>query len=331
MRGVSTTEETLYSLTLNNSNQSEYEVLDNLSKDQIIDLSVLETEDLIFVGWSDGDNLYYRHYTVWENRTLTVVFEDPEEVFVIESSPNDKYHQIAYDMKLYDEGLEITEENFFLVGGIPFVIKSPDFEDDHYSNEQYLFISNYFQLVYDTLVNQEDYYYLIDIDRFIDWFIVNEVMKNVDSGYSSVYFHKDKGKGLKMGPVWDFDLSSGNPGHLQEDLRGPEGWYTSRSDKNVFFYFLMQYESFQEALKLRWNEVYETILLEMLASIYPLVDSMARSRYLNFQTWDIIGKNDEWYTASEILELVTYEEQVWFLLDYLTKRVEWLNTEINLL
>lgn len=93
--GVSTTEETLYSLTLNNSDQSEYEVLDNLSKDQIIDLPVLEAEDLIFVGWSDGDNLYYLDYTVWENRTLTAVFEDPEEVFVIESSPDDKYHQIT--------------------------------------------------------------------------------------------------------------------------------------------------------------------------------------------------------------------------------------------
>jgi hypothetical protein len=273
------------------------------------------------------NNVYQGNYMLSDQIEVS-----SNRVNVEEKSPDiDTGYLIEYDMKIYDEGLEITEENFFLVGGIPFVIKSPDIEDDHYSHDQYIFIYNYFQSVYDTLQNKQDYSHLIDIDSFIDWFIVNEVMKNVDSGYSSVYFHKEKAGLLKMGPVWDFDLSSGNPGHLQDDLRGPEGWYTSRPDKNVFFYFLMQYESFQEALKLRWNEVYEDILLEMLNSIYPLVDSMARSRYLNFQTWDIIGKNDEWYTAPEILELVTYEEQVWFLLDYLTKRVEWLNTEINLL
>jgi hypothetical protein len=182
--------------------------------------------------------------------------------------------------------------------------------------------------LYQILKNKGDYSELIDEASFIDWFIVNEFLKNVDSGYSSVYFHKDKSGLLKMGPVWDFDLSSGNYGHLQEDLRGPEGWYTARYDKNIFFLHLMEYPTFRANLKLRWNEVYDLILAN-IESIYPLVDSMARSRYLNFELWNIIGSNLDWYTAPEILVLDTYEEQVYFLIDFLTKRAEWLNQAIN--
>ena len=155
------------------------------------------------------------------------------------------------------------------------------------------------------------------------------MFKNVDSGYSSVYFFKDKGGKLKMGPVWDFDLSTGNPGHLRDDLRGPEGWYTSRSDKNVFFYYLMQYPEFQEQLKDRWNEVYESVILGTLDDVLIVSDSIAHSSYMNFQKWDIIGINYEWYTASEIYDLKTYDEQVWFLYDYLEARIDWLNEEIN--
>ncbi|MGD9760960.1 MAG: CotH kinase family protein [Candidatus Izemoplasmatales bacterium] len=241
----------------------------------------------------------------------------------------DTGYLIEYDYRLYDEGLDVTEENFFLVEWIPFVIKSPDISDDNYSHDQYLFISSYMQMVYNTLKNHESYNHLIDEASFIDWFIVNEVMKNVDSGYSSVYFYKEKQGLLKMGPVWDFDLSSGNYGHLQEDLRGPEGWYTARYDKNIFFMYLMEYEGFRTNLKTRWNEVYEEVVLKAIDNIYSLVDMIARSRYLNFSQWNIIGTNSDWYTSPEILALDTYEEQVFFLVDFLNKRASWLNEAIN--
>ena len=243
----------------------------------------------------------------------------------------DTGYLLEYDLRLYDVGLDVTEENFFLIDWIPFVIKSPDISDAHYSHDQYLFISSYMQLVYSTLKNHQSYDHLIDESSFIDWFIVNEVMKNVDAGYSSVYFYKEKQGLLKMGPVWDFDLSAGNYGHLQADLRGPEGWYAARYDKNIFLMYLMEYESFRTNLKIKWNEVYEDVILKAIDEIYGVVDSIARSRYLNFSMWNVIGTNLDWYTAPEILELDTYEEQVYFLIDFLTKRAEWLNREINML
>ncbi len=236
---------------------------------------------------------------------------------------------IEYDVGLYREGLENTDDNYFVAYGIPFVLKSPDIDDNHYSNDQKEFISNYIEGVLYTLQMGNDYSNYIDEKSFIDWYIVNEVFKNVDSGYSSVYFYKDAGSLLQMGPVWDFDLSSGAYGHLGANLRGPEGWYTSREDKNKFFYYLMQYDSFKSALKERWNEVYDEILFEMPNNVLEASDSFTYSRHQNFERWDIIGVDNEWYISPELYVLDTYDEQVWFLYDFLSARIEWLDEEIN--
>ncbi|HQN75060.1 MAG TPA: CotH kinase family protein [Bacillota bacterium] len=291
----------------------------NLSKELNLEFTPsVNFVDLYINGVYQGNYLLTDQIEVTNNR-----------VDIEENSPAiDTGYLIEYDMRLYDVGLDNATENYFMVDYVPMVIKSPDISDSHYSNDQYLFIKDYMNNLYQVLRNKGDYSGLIDEASFIDWFIVNEFLKNVDSSYSSVYFHKDKSGLLKMGPVWDFDLSSGNYGHLQEDLRGPEGWYTARYDKNIFFLHLMEYPAFRANLKARWNEVYDLILAN-IESIYPMIDAMARSRYLNFELWDVIGTNSDWYTAPEIFALDTYEEQVFFLVDFLTKRAEWLNQNIN--
>jgi hypothetical protein len=291
----------------------------NLSKELNLDFTPsVNFVDLYINGVYQGNYLLTDQIEVTNDR-----------VDIEENSPAiDTGYLIEYDMRLYDVGLDNTTENYFMVDYVPMVIKSPDISDSHYSHDQYLFIKDYMNNLYQVLKNKGDYSGLIDEASFIDWFIVNEYLKNVDSGYSSVYFHKDKSGLLKMGPVWDFDLSSGNYGHLQEDLRGPEGWYTAGYDKNIFFLHLMEYPDYRANLKARWNEVYD-LILGNIKSIYPLIDAMARSRYLNFELWDVIGTNSDWYTAPEIYVLDTYEEQVYFLVDFLNKRAEWLNQAIN--
>lgn len=50
---------------------------------------------------------------------------------------------------------------------------------------------------------------LIDLDSFINVYLISELSKPVDFGYSSVYFYYKDNK-FYAGPIWDFDLSSGN-------------------------------------------------------------------------------------------------------------------------
>jgi hypothetical protein len=223
----------------------------------------------------------------------------------------------------------MEDSNYFIVDDIPFVVKSPDSQDTHYREEQKEYISSYMEQLFRTLKRKDNYHYLIDEASFIDWYIVNEVFKNVDSGYSSVYFYKDANDVLKMGPVWDFDLSSGQYGHLSEEYRGPTGIYTALSYKNIIIYYLMQYPEFKENVKLRYNEIYHNILLPLPDMVYSFSQDITLSRYNNFQKWDIIGKDNEWYTSPEIYELKTYDEQLVFLHDFLEQRIEWLYNEFN--
>lgn len=50
----------------------------------------------------------------------------------------------------------------------------------------------------------------IDVNSFIDYFIINELFSNYDSGYHSTYIYKEAYGKLKMGPVWDFDSAFDN-------------------------------------------------------------------------------------------------------------------------
>jgi hypothetical protein len=91
----------------------------------------------------------------------------------------------------------------------------------------------------------------------------------------------------------------------------------------------MQYPKFQSALKARWNEIYDVQIQALVDDIYPASDRIAKSRYDNFFLWDVIGKNNEWYTSTEVLAAKTYEEQMEILYNYLMIRKDWMNTEIN--
>lgn len=254
-----------------------------------------------------------------------------------ESTDVNTGYLVELDNKVF-EGNEGNEGwDWFYIGSTPYAIKSPETDDEFFNINQFNYIKNYLQTTQDALYakafNQtttKDYKDYLDIDSAIDYFIVEELMKNVDVGYSSCYMYMDKDDILHMGPLWDFDLSAGNPGHLDQSLRGPEGWYGSRSDKNYWFHLLMKDPSFVQAFKERYNEVYESIIIPTIESIYDVYDITYYSAYKNFNTWNILGVDTgEWYLAPETVACKTYDQQVFYLYDYLMTRAEWLYNELN--
>ena len=73
-----------------------------------------------------------------------------------------------------------------------FNIKEPSLEE---GSEEYLLIKNHIGAFDDVLYSEDfldpttGYAAYIDVDSFIDWFIVNEIAKSVDARwYSSIYF-----------------------------------------------------------------------------------------------------------------------------------------------
>jgi spore coat protein CotH len=57
-----------------------------------------------------------------------------------------------------------------------------------------------------------EYLQYIDVDSFVDYYLVEEIVKNRDGPFvTSVYMYYDPAdQKLHMGPLWDFDISFGN-------------------------------------------------------------------------------------------------------------------------
>lgn len=51
---------------------------------------------------------------------------------------------------------------------------------------------------------------LIDVNSFIDYYIINEFFLNTDAGHKSTFLYKDIRGSLHIGPVWDFNNAMGN-------------------------------------------------------------------------------------------------------------------------
>src|SRR5271156_4440581 len=103
--------------------------------------------------------------------------------------------------------------------GVPIGLIDPDFTPDPEVPEQTAYISNYVDSAETALFSSnftdptQGWRAYFDEASAINYYIVNDVMGNVDGGdfYSSVYLYKDQQNPfIYMGPVWDFDISSGN-------------------------------------------------------------------------------------------------------------------------
>jgi len=181
----------------------------------------------------------------------------------------------------------------------------------------------------------EGYDNVIDVDTFIDFFIMNEIAKNPDGFRLSTYMNKDTGGKLKMGPIWDFNLAFGNVDYC--DGMNPEGWiynFNTICPSDIWqvpFWWrrLMESDSFREKLKERWQELRSDILSD--SSITNRIDSYLE--YLNenkvinqnFYRWSILGQ----YVWPNYFVGATHESEINFLKDWINLRLNWMDGQIN--
>src|SRR5678816_2582393 len=104
---------------------------------------------------------------------------------------------------------------------------------------------------------------------FIDYFLINELSRNIDGYRISTYFHKDrasKGGKLKAGPVWDYDLAFRNAGYCA--ATDTSGWayvfnYVCGNDPNPVNDWWMIFLSdtlFKKDLYCRWTSLRASVL-----------------------------------------------------------------------
>ena len=180
------------------------------------------------------------------------------------------------------------------------------------------------QTLYDEDYSEETgYRNYIDVKSFIDNLIVQEFTKNPDGNLrKSTFLTKEIGKKLEMYHIWDFDLTLGNAGFHGSPVGGgpenlcimPQRWYKYLSNDRLFV----------DDLKTRWNELYPRFK-EVPDFIREQTLYLEKAAARNFSVWSIY----ETVSWVGVQPRGSYEGEVEYLLDFYTRRLEWLNTAIN--
>lgn len=129
------------------------------------------------------------------------------------------------------------------------------------TEEAKLFIEQDFSKIEQVIYSQDEtvfktYDKYIDIDSFVDYFLINEFFGNYDAGEHSTYMYKNSGGLLHIGPVWDFDQAMNN--YFQEEM-DPE---TLAFQTKPFFEQLTKDKRFIDCLKERYSVLRKGVLSE---------------------------------------------------------------------
>lgn len=240
---------------------------------------------------------------------------------------------VGDDGFLFEIDIRATSEEdarYFNVDHIwaPINIKDPDVE---YDDENFNYAKNFLNLVDQTLFSEDftdpeiGWQKYMDINSFVDWYIINEIGKNSDAAfYSSCYMNLKRGGKLKMGPIWDFDIAFGNdPFNPTRPTNEVEGFYINGPR---WYTRLFQDPVFVNKVKERFNIFYgkkQEMLdfLDLQAGI--LADKVVEDNKL----WGTITNSAS--TADEVK--VAYQEKVNYLKTWFSDRMEWLYININAL
>lgn len=235
------------------------------------------------------------------------------------------------DSETYELGVDYFHTNSKMLKFITF--KDP--KADELTPEERQKIIDLFNEVDNLLVNGgslEQLEQYIDVDSFVDWVILQELTNNTDSAFRrSCYFTVDAGEKIRMGPVWDFDLAFGN--YVIDNYKYDSWTIVGSDEENSYIRtcwgnHLMQNEQFRARLSARWKEVRDKLLETGFDSIRRNAKLIYPSQEENFKVWDIWGQKAG-YSSWSNNAANTYDLQIWYLNNFLTKRAEWIDENID--
>ncbi|MDR1743759.1 MAG: CotH kinase family protein [Dysgonamonadaceae bacterium] len=217
---------------------------------------------------------------------------------------------------------------------LPMMFKDPDTPND----AQFNYVKDFFNTAEQTLYSDNftdatnGYRKYIDVPSFINYYIVQELAKNVDGNMrGSCYMAIRNGK-IEMPLVWDFDIAFGNAEHITWEQGassvGPDGWYIKTC--SPWFDRFFEDPSFVSELKARWNAL-KPQLDQIPNFIKDKAASLNEAQQRNFGSkasggagWDI---NEVMWP--NYIDRGTYSAEINYLVDFVEKRLVWLNTNIN--
>lgn len=241
--------------------------------------------------------------------TVSAPVEVPDAQFLLERN----FDRVESD-KAYVESLS----------GMRFEFNEPETPNGSQLKECQKILENV-ELTVSTL-DHEKYEQVIDVDSFVNFYIFNEMIKDVDFGvYSTRYYFMDGV--LHAGPPWDLDLTMGNVSASKgetnyDEYQNQELWCSGKD----FYYWLCRDPWFMQKVRDRWDEVRP--VTEALSSelIDQYVAAHSESIDANYEIWDVSVPEHvtEWQEPA-----ADYQGNIDMLKSWLDDRFKYLEDELE--
>ncbi len=209
----------------------------------------------------------------------------------------------------------VYSQEYFMTAHSPQMFFQYPVLDGPYTDEFY-YVYNYMNELDRALVRGTGYEEYIDMDSWVDWFIVMELTNNTDSSFwRSSFLYRRPGEKVMLGPVWDFDMAFGN---FEYDNKSYAYWATAEQvydlTQNHYMSYLYRSDDFMLAVQERWDEVKEDLLATAMESIDRHAEMVAASRVYN----------------NRVRGISSSEYQVNALRNFIQKRYDWIDMSLHM-
>jgi len=202
-------------------------------------------------------------------------------------------------------------------------------------------VNSFEDVLYDRYFDDrhKGYNKYIDVNSFVDYFILSELTRNIDAYKKSRFFYKDKasdGGLIHSGPPWDFDWAwkdiKENCTHFSQSAGS--GWAYRINECGAWpvppswEVRLIQDKNFSGRVYNRWFSLRKTILAEEY--LHHLIDSAAllldEAQERHFTRWDILGRNVGTPEYGEQPE--SYAGEIVKFKTWIARRLKWLDANM---
>jgi len=294
----------LCELFINNTYSGVYVLMEKIKRDTFrLDIGKLEPQEI------SGRDVTGGYIFKLDKR-------DDDEDFWVSPYPSIDGTEIQLIYNYPESGVMAPEQKIYIRDFVT------DFEDalagDHF---------------YDPVLGYKPY---IDMQSFIDFYLVNELAKNVDGYRISTYLHKDKDKldrvsPIKAGPVWDFNFGFGNADYYNASVTSgwecelhipgdywsnPFWWIKLRKDPDYFNQLVDSWQGYRTSI-LSDNRV--DFVIDSLTTL--LADAQER----NFNAFPILNQ----YVWANNYVGGTYENEITYLKNWIFDRMAWMDDQLD--
>jgi len=202
---------------------------------------------------------------------------------------------------------------------------------DEPNNPHALYVDDFLTRLDDAILAEDEdtIREMLDLDSFVDFYLLQEFTKNQDARWSSLFF-QIRGQGderrLYAGPVWDFDLSAGVTYHVESPIGSHAVMSSYGWQRFDWFYHFYQMPWFRELAYSRWQEIRDVQVRQTLDRVDYMATTFATDFLRDFDRWPRHNSFYYYWASSDSTRYLNGPmAQVEFLLDWYEQRIEWLN------